>query len=717
MTAEPADKVTMEVPVVPARGPSSSPWWRRRWVIPGAAVILIAGVVLALVDPFANANTPSSVADNAAPTGLATVQERPLSSQDQVSGTLGDANTYDVTIPVGTSGASLTQDQSATQAAQAKVAADQLALSNARTLEGTQAAAQVDQAQAAVTNDDETLAAAQQQLSADQQLGCPASSSATVTTPLNPGSSSGNGGGSGSNTGGGSNNGGGGSNTSNSANVIAAAAGSTGAPAATTGSASQVTSTTAIVSGSVDPDGASTSYVFDYGTTSALGQSTPSSSAGAGTDAVTVTAQLSGLTPDSTYDVALVATNAAGTTVGATETFSTAQSSCVSQQQVVSDDSTVDAAAHATLAAAQGTGGATVAQDEQQLSSDESVAATDAAALAVAQQQATDVPSAASPDPTITSLPTAGDVVRQGQRVYGVDGQPVTLLYGTTTPWRSLALGDADGPDITELQQNLIALGFGAGLSADPHFSAATAAAVKAWQGSLGVAETGVVDLGSVLVEAGPIKVDAVSGSVGQAVQPGAAVLQASSTERQVVINLDATQQSEVASGDHVTITLPDNAVTDGVVTSVGTIATCPAGSGSGSGGGGGAGAASSTGSSTTSPSSSGSGVCTSSSGATSPPTLTVDVAPNDPAATGSLDQAPVQVAITTASAKRALVVPVSALLALADGGYALEVVAAGGTHHLEAVNLGLFDDANGLVQVSGAEVQRGQRVVVPAAP
>jgi hypothetical protein len=92
-------------------------------------------------------------------------------------------------------------------------------------------------------------------------------------------------------------------------------------------------------------------------------------------------------------------------------------------------------------------------------------------------------------------------------------------------------------------------------------------------------------------------------------------------------------------------------------------------------------------------------------------------VAPNDPAATGSLDQAPVQVAITTASAKRALVVPVSALLALADGGYALEVVAAGGTHHLEAVNLGLFDDANGLVQVSGAEVQRGQRVVVPAAP
>jgi hypothetical protein len=87
-----------------------------------------------------------------------------------------------------------------------------------------------------------------------------------------------------------------------------------------------------------------------------------------------------------------------------------------------------------------------------------------------------------------------------------------------------------------------------------------------------------------------------------------------------------------------------------------------------------------------------------------------------DPAATGRLDQAPVNVSITTASVKNALVVPVNALLALASGGYAVEEVEASGAHQLVAVNLGLFDDARGLVQVTGSGLQVGQRIVVPAA-
>jgi hypothetical protein len=95
-------------------------------------------------------------------------------------------------------------------------------------------------------------------------------------------------------------------------------------------------------------------------------------------------------------------------------------------------------------------------------------------------------------------------------------------------------------------------------------------------------------------------------------------------------------------------------------------------------------------------------------------------VRPRDAGAIGHLDAAPVTVAITTASVPNALVVPVDALLALAGGnragaaGYALEVVE-GHAHRLEAVSLGLFDDAEGLVQVSGREVAAGQRVVVPA--
>ena len=85
-----------------------------------------------------------------------------------------------------------------------------------------------------------------------------------------------------------------------------------------------------------------------------------------------------------------------------------------------------------------------------------------------------------------------------------------------------------------------------------------------------------------------------------------------------------------------------------------------------------------------------------------------------DPKATGNLDQAPVTVAITNASVKNALVVPVDALLALANGGYALEEIESSGAHQLVAVTLGLFDDADGLVQVSGSGVAAGQKIVVP---
>jgi hypothetical protein len=96
-------------------------------------------------------------------------------------------------------------------------------------------------------------------------------------------------------------------------------------------------------------------------------------------------------------------------------------------------------------------------------------------------------------------------------------------------------------------------------------------------------------------------------------------------------------------------------------------------------------------------------------------PTVNVEVTPTDPGATGSLDQAPVQVSIVTDTAKDALVVPVNALLALAGGGYAIETIDTHGAHHLVAVTVGLFDDAAGLVQVSGSGVAAGERVVVPS--
>jgi hypothetical protein len=166
-------------------------------------------------------------------------------------------------------------------------------------------------------------------------------------------------------------------------------------------------------------------------------------------------------------------------------------------------------------------------------------------------------------------------------------------------------------------------------------------------------------------------------------------VLGVTSTARQVKVELDAAEQASVKVGDAVTITLPDDQTTPGRIAYVSSVATTPSASSSGRSGGGGGGEEEGS------------------------PTIEVDVTPTDPAATGHLDQAPVNVSVTTESVEGAFAVPIDALLALAGGGYAVEV-AEGRAHRLEAVSLGLFDDADGLVQVSGQGVSAGQRVVVP---
>ena len=163
-----------------------------------------------------------------------------------------------------------------------------------------------------------------------------------------------------------------------------------------------------------------------------------------------------------------------------------------------------------------------------------------------------------------------------------------------------------------------------------------------------------------------------------------------------MIAQLDADQQSEVTVGDKVAITLPNNQTTPGVVSKVGTVATTPSSGGS------------------SSAASSGGGSSGSSSGSGGTPTIEVDITPSDPAATGALDQAPVTVTITTATVNDALVVPVDALLALSAGRFAVEVVGVAGVHHLVPVTLGLFDDADGLVQVTASGLSAGDSVVVP---
>jgi hypothetical protein len=142
-------------------------------------------------------------------------------------------------------------------------------------------------------------------------------------------------------------------------------------------------------------------------------------------------------------------------------------------------------------------------------------------------------------------------------------------------------------------------------------------------------------------------------------------------------VQIDTAYQSQVKRGDKVTITLPDLKTTQGKVTSVGRVAE--AGSDN--------------------------------QGAK----VTVGIEPVDPKATGSLDQAPVQVSIITDSAKDVLNVPVNSLLALLDGGYGVEVVGSAGERRLVPVELRMFDQDSGLVEVTGAGLKAGQRIVVPA--
>jgi Putative peptidoglycan binding domain len=293
---------------------------------------------------------------------------------------------------------------------------------------------------------------------------------------------------------------------------------------------------------------------------------------------------------------------------------------------------------------------------------------------------------------TITSLPAVGQVVHEGRALYRVDGKPVVLLYGSSPAYRTLAQGApaaaVTGEDVRQLNRDLVTLGYVSSSELNPtsdEFSWATKLGVERMQDAVGVTATGTLAVGDYVFLPTAARVIAVTAQLGG--PAGGPVLTASSTTRQVTVDLDAAQQSQVKVGDEVTITLPNNQTTPARVTSVGKVATTPSSSNGSNG----------------------------SSGSSGMPTITVQITPSDPRATGTLDRAPVQVAITTATVRHVLAVPVAALLALAGGGYAVEVVGSDGTHNLVPVKLGLFDDDAGLVQVSGSGLAAGQHVVVPA--
>jgi hypothetical protein len=105
--------------------------------------------------------------------------------------------------------------------------------------------------------------------------------------------------------------------------VIATVALAAGSPVVSTGAASSLANTTATIGGTVNPNGTDTQYAFQYGPTILYGLQTATADAGAGSADVSVTANLTGLQPGTTYHYRIVAISSGGTTAGSDGTFTT----------------------------------------------------------------------------------------------------------------------------------------------------------------------------------------------------------------------------------------------------------------------------------------------------------------------------------------------------------------------------------------------------------
>ncbi|MGI9658049.1 MAG: peptidoglycan-binding protein [Gaiellaceae bacterium] len=279
---------------------------------------------------------------------------------------------------------------------------------------------------------------------------------------------------------------------------------------------------------------------------------------------------------------------------------------------------------------------------------------------------------------TLTAVVAEESLLERGTELFRVDNRPVIAMIGSTPAYRTLERGIAAGPDIFQLEFNLVELGFDPDgeLLLDEKFNKKTEAAVKRWQESLGVKDDGIVSLGDVIFLTGENRVSRQLVDLGTSVQPGAPVVELSDVEQVITVALEANRQELVAEQDRVVIELPDEQQIAGVVTEIGRTATAQV----------------------------------LSDGTRTDAVVPITVTPTEPVP-GDLVNAPVDVLVTKRALEGTLAAPVTALVALRDGGYAVEIVD-GEQTRLVGVEPGVF--ADGFVEISGADVREGMRVVVP---
>ncbi len=230
-----------------------------------------------------------------------------------------------------------------------------------------------------------------------------------------------------------------------------------------------------------------------------------------------------------------------------------------------------------------------------------------------------------------------------------------------------------EGSDVAQLEAALDRLGFSPGVP-DGTFGAAAETAVRQWQESVGAEVDGVIELGEVIFLPGPVRVAEVNLAIGDEVRSGNQVFAATSDSVAVAVDLDAADQDLLVEGLEVTVVLPNGTEAPGTVASVASVARRNAQSGAA--------------------------------------TFDVQIELDDVSVAAGLDEAPVDVEVITEERPAVMAVPVTALLALAEGGYGVEVDTGGGTTRLVGVEPGLY--ADGYVEVESTGLTLGDRVVVP---
>jgi multidrug efflux pump subunit AcrA (membrane-fusion protein) len=231
-----------------------------------------------------------------------------------------------------------------------------------------------------------------------------------------------------------------------------------------------------------------------------------------------------------------------------------------------------------------------------------------------------------------------------------------------------------EGVDVLQLETALTALGFDADgtMNVDGVFTSETKAAVIAWQESVGLDGDGIVQLGQVVFLSEAVRISDRTTPPGSPVNPGGAVLAITGNDIVVTAQLSAADQGTLEAGDAVIVELPSGREVGATVESVDTVAT-----------------------------------------RTNEFTyFEVIIVLDDPSVAGALDEAPVDVEYITDSVSNVVAVPVTALLALREGGYAVEIDNGDGTTRLISVEPGFY--ADGFVEVESEELTTGMLVIVP---